>query len=797
MDQAEAKVMDSPLGKREADSKGAPVGVVRMDADRSYAGVGELLQEYLSHSSQEAWDKIKAKIDYTYEGLDLALAPLEAATNLKSEITSRLGKGQKLLFKPNLVSPASINPQTYAPDLGSTACTEWPFIAALMRWFHDKLGISYYQMSIGEAATLMAATAAQYSMINPEGKTITTEGVIEGRSGDFYGGWGFYFARKYLAESLEPDAADDPMRGYEESVNGTYIPPGLVSDKLMVYDLNRIFDDETKGRVIKVPDGVNYKSIALHKVIVGGSPDDIEDMKAYPGCILVNVPKFKVHAITLFTNIIKNLGIGLYPMQYAGSGGYNWDYSAPHDLVPGMKAGIPHQVWVPEIDLKSCFPKRDSEGNIAVKKTGGITATMIDIIKAVNSQDIFTIHVVDGIEMINIDHQGIGMGEKVPEGMVFASLDPVASDLLCARYMFSNVPLEEALEAGLDDGMGGIFPQRVPLPYEEAGNILDKSGYDCPLARDVCLKNAQKRGLGQLDYYVIGHDFVEDLPLISLEGHLGRIKDGVFKDLVTKTLFFDTFSFPWDMQATTFSYLDASDKLSGTSIKKEFLEAFDENGDGILSYEEFGKKGVFSVYLHMAGSALSKASTNPLGFLKSRFESSAKMYKATETAWNPQGFDIMKEFFYGSACRAAFQISRLEMEIPDPFVPGLTCGKGKWPSFKLAQFFQMGTMLYGEEYPAKVAFPSLYASAFYYADLTQNEGRYTGHEPTQPDLAAMQRYIAEAANGEKKLLDFTFYVPEGFDNILGAKVPNVEVADDPIKIMTVSFAGGKEVWPEM
>ncbi|MBW1709224.1 MAG: DUF362 domain-containing protein [Deltaproteobacteria bacterium] len=792
-----ARVIDSPMGKREVDSTGAPVGVVRMDVDQSYAGVGELLQEYINHSSQEAWDKIKAKIDYTYDKLDLALAPLEKVTNFTSEIKAKLEKGQKLLFKPNLVSISNINPQTHEPDMGSFACTEWPFIAALMRWFHDKLSVSYYQMSLGEAATTMASTASQYSMMNPEGKTITTEAVIEGKSGNFYGGWGFYFVRKYLAESLAPGAEDDPMQGYEQSVAGTYIPPGMVSDKLMVYDLNRIYDDSSKGRVVEVPDGVNYKSIGLHKAIVGGNPEDGEDMAAYPGCILINVPKFKVHAITLFTNVIKNLGIGLYPMQYSSTGGYNWDYSAPNTLTPGMKAGIPHQVWIPELDEKTGLPKLDAEGNYIIEKTGGITATMIDIIKAVNSQDIFTLHIVDGIEAINIDHQGIGMGEKAPEGIVFTGLDPVATDLLCARYMFSNVPLKEAMEVDLDDGMGGRFPQRVPIPVLEGSNIVTETGYDCPLSRDICFINSQKRGLGGLEYYVIGHDAVADSPLISIDGHLGRINDGAFADLITERLFFDTFSFPWDLQKTTFNYLEITDKLAGTSVKKEFLETFDENGDGTLTYEEFGKKGIFSVFLNVAGISVSNSVTEPFGFLRFRFDSFAKLYKSTDPQMNPKGYDMMKEFFYGSACRAAYQISLLEMEIPDPFIPGLTCGKGKWPSFQLAQFFQMGMTLYGNEFPTKIAFPSLYGSAFFYADLTQNEGQYTGDNPNQPDVEAMQKYITGALNGEEKPLDFTFFVPEGFDNILGVKVPNVEVADDPVRIMTASFAGGREIWPEM
>jgi len=224
MNDLKTMVIDSPIGKQQVDSSGAPIGVVRMDVEQSYAGVGELLKEYINDSDQEAWEKIKAKIDYTYKGLDLALSSLEEETSFGLKMNSRLEKGQKLLFKPNLVNPANIDPQTHGPDAGHTACTEWAFIAALMRWFHDKMGVSYHQMSLGEAATAMTASAAQYSIINPEKKTITTEAVMEGRSGDFYGGWGFYFARW----SSSPDPSGPNRRG-ESGGPGTRASPSRSS----------------------------------------------------------------------------------------------------------------------------------------------------------------------------------------------------------------------------------------------------------------------------------------------------------------------------------------------------------------------------------------------------------------------------------------------------------------------------------------------------------------------------------------------------------------------------------------
>jgi hypothetical protein len=423
MNDQKALSFSSPLGQQENDSEGSPVGVVRMDVIKSYAGVGELLQNFINNSNQESWNKIKAKIDYTYNNLEYALYPLEEATSFIQKVKKKIDKGQKLLFKPNLVTPTCIDPQTHAPSLGSNACTDWAFVAALMRWFHEKHGISYYKMSIGEASTVITSVANLFSKINPEKKEITPEAVIEGKSGDFYGGWGFYFVRKYLAETLNEGENSDPFSGYNESINGTYIPPGLVTDKLMVYDLNRIYDDPSKGRECEIPDGINYKSIVLHKAIVGGDLDDPEDIKAYPGCVLINVPKFKIHVLALFTNVIKNLGIGLYPMQYAKRGDYNWEYGGPRGTKDvGMKSNIPHQIWVPEVDQKTSIPIKDAEGNYILKKTGGLVATMIDIIKAVDNQGILMLHFVDGIEAINILHDGAGI--KNAEGMVFAGLDP-------------------------------------------------------------------------------------------------------------------------------------------------------------------------------------------------------------------------------------------------------------------------------------------------------------------------------------------------------------------------------------
>jgi len=786
----------SPLGTRESDTSGSPVGVVHLDPSRSYVGIGELLQQYIDNSDQRAWDQIKAKIDYTFENLESALGPLEAETGFSGEVKARLARGQRLLIKPNLVNIYCIHPLTHGPDNGSTTCTEWPFVAALMRWFHDKLGISYYQMSLGEAATVMAPAAALYSRLNPEGKPVTVEAAIEGKAGGFYGGWGFYFVRRYLAETHDPTHNDDPMRGYDESVAGIHIPPGLVLDKLMVFDLNRLHDDMSKGRDVEVPDGVNFDSITLHKAVVGGDPRDANDMAAYPGCILVNVPKLKVHNITLLTNVIKNLGIGLYPMQVAEGELYQWKYAVPHHPVPGMKGLIPHQVWVPEMDMETGLPKRDAAGHYIVRKTGGIPATMVDIIKAVTSQDIFMIHVVDAIEAINVDHTGGLPGTKELEGMVFTGLDPVATDLLCARYMFCNVPLDEALKVELTDRAGGHFPQRVPVPTVDGSNIVTRVGYDCPLARDIVPEYAEQRGLGRRQYYVVGRDVCTGRSLVSLHGHLGTASDGVFSDLVTQTLFYDAAKVPWDLQESVFKYFEAMDQLTGSSLKREFLEAFDEDGDGVVSYEEFGKKGQFGPALFLGGVSTSLMGTEEFGYLRGNFSAGATMLKCTNENWNEEGHHISREFARGAVFLLAYRLSQLPFEAQDPFLPSLTWGNGKWPSFQLASYLQIGMRLYGPEFPNKVSLPSLYGFPFRYADLTQNGGRYASPIYNQPDPQTVQDYIKDVQSGEVGPLDFTLYVPPGYASVGGIRVPNVEETSDPARLLTVSFGGGKEIWPD-
>jgi hypothetical protein len=417
------------------DASGSLVTVARIEPEKAYVGVPELLRRVIDESDAESWRRIREKIDYIYANLDHVLGALGAETDFGERIREEVGRGKKLLFKPNLVIPEHIDPLTHGESSFKGVCTEWPFIAALMRWIHDNLDVSYHQMALGETATLTSMYEGYYNLHFDTDRPITSEALFEGRSGGFYGGWGFYFARRYLAESHPDGHEDDPMSGYEESVSGTYLPPGRAGDKLMIFDLNRVSDVKGKGRAVPVPDGENFTEITLHKAVVGGDPDDPEDIGNYPGCVLINVPRLKLHSTDLLTNALKSLGLGLYPMEAAENDDVEnprWKYSFPFDRIPGMKSEVPHHVWELELEEETSLPVRDEGGEYIAVRTGGMSASQADVIRATANQGVFMLHVTDAIQAMNLSHTG--SGAKVAEGLIAASIDPVALDLACARW---------------------------------------------------------------------------------------------------------------------------------------------------------------------------------------------------------------------------------------------------------------------------------------------------------------------------------------------------------------------------
>lgn len=799
MTQTQTITVNSDIGEICLDHSGAALGVSRLDTEQSYQGISALLKKVIEsddpETNQAAWDQIKSKIDYTYENLDKALSALEKDENFLSRILQEVEKGKKLLFKPNLVTVESIEPYSHLMVPGTFANTEWSFVAAVMRWFHDKGKIRYHQMCMGEAASNSLFKAAQYTNIKKTRRPVTPEATYEGRSDDFYGGWGFYFIRRYLTESSLLEAGEDPMNGLEESMSGTFIPPGDAAGRLMVYDLNRISDDPSKGREVPLPDGENFKSIILHKVIVGGDPDDPDDLKKYPGSVLINLPKLKVHSQAMFTNAIKNLGIGLYPLQANFQGCKNWAYGSPDASIPTIKSRIPHQVWVPEIDTNTLIPKKDAQGNYRVSKTFGLTGTMLDIIRASTAGDSFMMHIVDAIEAVNRDHQGFGLGIACPEGLIVAGTDVVAVDLFCARYMFSNTGLKEAQETGIDDGFGGFFPQKVPVPAFNGKSIETHHSYDCPIARDASIKRAQDYGMGNPSYHIAGWDALTQNPLASFKGRLGFASNNAFTDIHTQYLYWDIFKIPWDLQKTFFGYLDAVDALEKTTLKDEFLTAFDETGDKTVTYEENGKKGIFSPALFLGGLFISSKSKKDEGdVFRTFFAMTANPLRGANPDWNADRHDFNQEFLMGSVAVVAQMMSMMKMDVKDAYFPELTWGNGNWPSFSQTKQTYLHQVIYGWKFPKQVSLFSLYGSAFAYADYLFNNSRFVGNIYAMPNMKACQNYLNALKNNEIEPLDFVMYVPKGCG--AGGKLPHVEETDDPSRIFTARFDQGKLLWPD-
>lgn len=787
---------ESPVGKMKLDATGSPVVVVRMDAAQTYVDVPDLLKSVIDESSADAWRKIKDKIDYIHANLCRALDLLDKESNFSKKVKSEIKDGKRLLFKPNLVMPASISPVTHGEDHGNSACTEWPFIAALMRWFHDNLDIPYNKMTIGEAASAMSMVAGYFSLAFEGGRRITTESVIEGRSGDFYGGWGFYFVRKYLAENHPPAHEDNPMNGYEESVSGLYLPPGRAGNRLIVYDLNRTYDLAGKEREVNVPGGANFSEIILHKVITGGDPSDPDDLRDYPGCVLVNVPRCKIHAIDLITNAIKNLGIGLYPMEASsdGNGGSTkWKYCYPHKAFPGMKTEIPHQVWMSKTDFGTGLPVRDGNGQYIMTRTAGISGTQADVISAVKNLGVFMLHVVDGIQMVNINHEGTGTGVKVAEGLALAALDPVALDLACARYMFKTVPMAEARKLKQGEKLPTDFLQRVPIVKTEGPNMVSEPGIDSPLLRYKLYSYAESRGLGQQKYYMCGWDDTAGAPIASVEGHMGRLEGGKFCEIMTGEFYHNPRKMLWVCQNTVLSYFKAYDSMAGSTYYRDTLAAFDENGDGVIDYDEMGRTGFWHPMLRLGSYGMHLYGTEKYGFLHGMFLMNSRILKYLNPPWNEQGHDFAREYLPVVAAAAALRMSQVPMDSPDPFFPAITWGNGKWPSVPLASYLGAAVLIYGTGYPLAVDLHSLYGYAFQYADKTLNGASYTGSHGPKSKRDAADRYIEAVAKGARPL-DYVFYVPATFGSVVGRGMPNVEETNDPQKVLTASFAGGKEIW---
>jgi hypothetical protein len=189
--------MPSLIGKKPLDNTGSAIGAARMNPENTFKRITDLLQDYINNNNERAWQEIRKITDDVYTTVAAAMEALEAAAPFSPVVLQELKTGKKLFFKVNLVTLPHIDYQTHGLGIPGAA-TEWAFTAAVMRWFHDRLGITYHQMSVGEAGVTTGAGAEMMSQIT--GNHITREAIMEGKFPGGYGGWGFYFARKYLKE---------------------------------------------------------------------------------------------------------------------------------------------------------------------------------------------------------------------------------------------------------------------------------------------------------------------------------------------------------------------------------------------------------------------------------------------------------------------------------------------------------------------------------------------------------------------------------------------------------------------
>lgn len=766
------------------DSDGSLITGVKLDYTKTYPNIPDMLQKFIDNNCEESWNNITKRIDYIYEGVSVMLNKLKEETNFMEKVQRDITAGKLLIFKPNLMGPECISATTHNKGVDLPLNTQWPLVAAIMRWFHDNEKIHYSKMALAEGSCSVDVISALYS--KALGYKVPVEAVFEGRCGSFYGGWGFYFVRKYLFKYKTPVIDDNPMEGYEESCNGTYLPPGKTINKMMVYDLNKIQIEPSRGKTISLQDGQNFSKVTLHKVVVGGEPENPEDLTLYPGCVLINIPVLKMHAQDLITNAIKNIGIGLYPTQCAASqnpSDENWIYASPNTNLPCYKSKLPHSPWMLEIDEKTHLPKKDSYGNYIAHKTEGFSGTQCDVIAAVQNQGTLMLHISDNIDIINISHAVGSLAQPVHEGFIWASLDCVALDSFCANYCFNNLSMVKGKALQRQNHWSTDFLQKVPIPEVKDCQIISKPGVDSPLLRYTLYKDAEKRGIGNCTYHVKGINLLTNTPMASHRGHLLQESNQCWDEVITQTLYYNPHTILHDLQATILGYAKAHDKLYGSYLYNMIMDTLDENGDKVINYNEKGL-GFETAMIEPMAYALNVQVNEKYGDLKSNFIKALTMIKYSNSNWNAEGHDFLKTKLFLLQLATAFALSKLPKTQVDLFYRNIKYGNGYWPSFKTAKYINNMNMLFGGFIFDKISQYSVYGFAFQYCDLTMNSGSYSKF--SNP----LDEYFKDVKAG-KEPLNFVFYVPVGYGKVSGRKIPNVIETEDPKLVFTVHF---EEVW---
>ena len=240
------------------------------------------------------------------------------------------------------------------------------------------------------------------------------------------------------------------------------------------------------------------------------------------------------------------------------------------------------------------------------------------------------------------------------------------------------------------------FLQKVPSPTIQAGSIVTGQGYDSPLLRYNLYEYAEKRGLGTRQYYVVGWNASDKHALSSVDGHLGSFTENAFKELLTTEFYYDNTNLLWGLQKTAFNYLQANDKLTNGNYYKTILQAYDENGDGQLDYDEMGRDAFWHTYLRLAAYCYHLRGRSELDGLKSSFLLSA-MWRYENPNWNQGGHDFMKNFKIVTDFALAFALSKSPKRYSDTINNGMSWGEGAWPSMDFVRRMSTMTRIFGQD----------------------------------------------------------------------------------------------------
>lgn len=214
----------------------------------------------------------------------------------------------------------------------------------------------------------------------------------------------------------------------------------------------------------------------------------------------------------------------------------------------------------------------------------------------------------------------------------------------------------------------------------------------------------------------------------------------------------------------------------------------------MIDYDEKGRGGLDTAQFSTLGTTLHMQATDPYGGLKGPFLENAFYIRNADPKLNAHGHDFAKGMALVTKATIAFNLSRSGTVTPDPFYPGMSFGKGMWPSLKTVEHMTTLGGLYGLGAPGEIGLGSMFGKAFLYADKTLNAGEFSGStDQLQNEPACIKRYF-EAVAGGAKPLDFTLYVPKGYGGPGKQVIPNVQETDDPGKVFSASFGGGKEIW---